>query len=97
LNKHFGTKFHQLAAQRAKYFCDVMMNRTISTDLQANTRIAKRVTENWLKLRSIAATVFFFVDAKQLNCWVIGMTGLPLTVMLMTATVGIFMLNCSFV
>ena len=36
-----------------------MMNRTVSIDLQVNTRVARIVAENCLKLRSIAATVIF--------------------------------------
>jgi len=47
LNEHFGSqglKFHQLAGQRAKDFCDVTTNRIVSIDLQANARIARRAS-----------------------------------------------------
>ena len=42
----------------------MMKNKTVSIDLQTNFRTVRLVAENFLKLRSIAATVIF-VDAMQ--------------------------------
>ena len=62
LNEHFGSKgrkFHQAAVERAIAFCAVMENQAVSIDRQLSSARDKLVTENRLKLQSIAATIIF--------------------------------------
>ena len=62
LNEHFGLRgreSHQAAVERALAFCAIQENRAVGVDQQINSRRAKLVAENKMKLKSITATVIF--------------------------------------
>ena len=63
LKQHFhcskGKKFHQAAAEQALAFLSVKDNPELAIDCCLNSQRSKIITENQLKLKSIAETVIF--------------------------------------
>ena len=65
LKGHFGCrgrKSHQIAAEKATAFCNVMTNQARCIDQQISSQHAQNVAINRKKLQSIAATIMCLVS-----------------------------------
>ena len=56
---HKGCRSHRIAVEKAKAFCNVMTNQSLSIDQQLSSQRAQVIANNRAKLRSIAATIIF--------------------------------------